>query len=200
MIQLASSTGGTPSTYATAVVGNIPTRSGSMWVSTASATRTLTAAAIASRLVLTGRRARSRIAAAVAPMATPISAPLTTRKLRWYPRVALKRRVWANWKSSPAAETRNIPQSPPRRGIRGTLPMLALSGLSGGEQCATSSAVPGTPNAKSADPVEVAPVPRNQIEVVFQSSRRNKSVGHADVRRTPDAARALGDRRIDREL
>jgi hypothetical protein len=78
--------------------------------------------------------------------------------------------------------------------------MVALSRLSGREQCATFSAVPGAPNAQSADPVEVAPVPRNQIEVVFKSSRRDKSVGHADIRRTPNPTRALGDRRIDREL
>jgi hypothetical protein len=43
----------------------------------------LKAAAIASFAVPTGRPVRSRTAAAVAPIATPMSAPLTTRKLRW---------------------------------------------------------------------------------------------------------------------
>ena len=82
MIQLARSTGGTPSMYAAALVGNIPTTSGSSWVSTTSAASTARAAAIASRLVPIRCPPRSSVAAAVAPIATPISAPLTTRNVR----------------------------------------------------------------------------------------------------------------------
>src|SRR5919108_1772636 len=51
------------------------------------------------------------IAAAVPAPATPRRAPETTRNVRWYESVALKRRVWANWKRSPDADTRRTAAS-----------------------------------------------------------------------------------------
>jgi len=73
----------TPSTYAAPAATNIPDETGSIRVSIASATIVATAPAIDSCAEL-GRRARtSMTAAAVPPPATPSSAPLTTRNVRW---------------------------------------------------------------------------------------------------------------------